>query len=130
MLSWYRYLWPSPYTMLGIVIGLLVGARFQVADGVIEIYGPRVSRTLRLIPIDPLALTLGHVVFGRDRVALEMTRLHERVHVGQYERWGVVFLPAYLLESLWLYSRGRDGYRENHFEMEAYAVDANSDPIA
>ncbi len=116
--------------MLGIVIGLLVGARFQLVDGVVEIYGPRVRRILRLIPIDPLALTLGHVVFGQDRAALEMTRLHERVHVGQYERWGVAFLPAYLLESLWLYSRGRDGYRENHFEVEAYAVEATSDPVA
>ncbi len=116
--------------MLGIVIGLLVGARFQFVDGVVEIYGPRVTRILCLVPIRPLALTLGHVVFGQDRAALEMTRLHERVHVGQYERWGVLFVPAYLLESLWLYSRGRDGYRENHFEVEAYAVDAAGEPFA
>lgn len=116
--------------MLAIVIGLLLGARFQFVDGVIEIYGPRVRRILRLIPIGPLALTLGHAVLGQDRAAIEMTRLHERVHVGQYERWGVVFLPAYLLESLWLYSCGRDGYRENHFEVEAYAIDATSEPIA
>jgi hypothetical protein len=116
--------------MLGIVIGLLAGARFQFVDGVVEIYGPRVTRVLRLIPIGPIALTLGHVVFGVDRVALDTTRRHERVHVRQYERWGLFFLPAYLLESLWLYGRGRDGYRENHFEVEAYAIDGSGDPVA
>ncbi len=125
-----RYLWPLPYTMLGIVIGLLVGGRFQVIGGVVEIYGPRVARILALIPIGPLALTLGHVVFGQDRSALSMTRAHEHVHVRQYERWGIAFVPAYLIESAWLYGRGRDGYRENHFEIEAYAADPVGEPLA
>ena len=65
-------------------------------------------------------MTLGHVVLGRSAAALDVCREHEMVHVRQYERWGPVFIPAYLLCSLVLLMRGRDAYRENPFEREAY----------
>lgn len=65
-------------------------------------------------------MTLGHVILGQDEDALEFVRDHEHVHVRQYERWGLLFVPAYLLASAYLYCRGRDGYRENPFEKEAY----------
>ena len=72
------------------------------------------------MPIPAMAMTMGHVVFGRDKLSLDLTRKHERVHVRQYERWGIVFVPTYLGISAILYLRGRDGYRENPFEIEAY----------
>jgi hypothetical protein len=68
------------------------------------------------------ALTLGHVVLGMSRAALAHTRAHERVHVAQVERWGPFFLPAYALASLWALLRGRNPYRDNPFEREAFAV--------
>tara|TARA_R110002049_G_scaffold2750_7_gene22074 strand:- start:11444 stop:11803 length:360 start_codon:yes stop_codon:yes gene_type:complete len=104
-------------------MGLLVGARFQRVDGVIEIYGPSVAYLLGRMPLPAMAMTMGHVVFGCDRFALDVTREHERVHVRQYERWGIGFVPAYLAISAVLFLRGRDGYRENPFEIEAYAID-------
>lgn len=119
-----RYAWPAPYTLLGIAIGLLLGGRFQRIDGVIEIYGPRIAVALNHLYIPALALTLGHVVFGQTQAALDATRSHEQVHVRQYERWGIVFVPAYLAASAYLYVRGRDAYRENPFEIEAYDADA------
>ncbi|WP_442507323.1 hypothetical protein SH528x_006236 [Novipirellula sp. SH528] len=114
------YLWASPYTIAGIAIGLILGGRFQRVDGVIEIHGPRIAWLLRRMLVPAQALTLGHVVFGQDESALDFTRLHERVHVRQFERWGPLFVPVYLLFSLYLFLRGRDGYRENPFEIEAY----------
>jgi hypothetical protein len=117
------YTWPSPYTLSAITLGLLLGGRFRKVDGVIEIHGPLVAHMLGRLFVPALAITLGHVVFGQNERALELTRRHERVHVQQYERWGVLFVPAYLSMSLLLYLRGRDGYRENPFEIEAYAVD-------
>ena len=39
----------------------------------------------------------------------------------QYERWGPLFGPAYLLSSLVQLARGRRPYWDNHFEREAYA---------
>ena len=117
------FAWPLPYTLFGISVGLILGARFQRVDGVIEIYGRHVASLLAHMPVPAMAMTMGHVVFGRDQSALEITRKHERVHVRQYERWGILFVPAYLGSSALLYARGRDGYRENPFEIEAYAID-------
>jgi hypothetical protein len=69
-------------------------------------------------------MTLGHVVIGRDAVSLENTRSHERVHVEQYERWGPLFVPAYLLASLWAIARRRHPYFDNAFEQEAFSRDS------
>jgi hypothetical protein len=117
------YTWPSPYTLSAIALGLLLGGRFRKVDGVIEIHGPLVADMLGRLFVPALAITLGHAVLGQSERALELTRKHERVHVRQYERWGLLFVPAYVTISLLLYLRGRDGYRENPFEIEAYAVD-------
>lgn len=117
------HVWASPYTVTGITIGLLLGGRFQRVDGVIEIHGPRVAKVLHRLWVPALALTFGHVVFGQDEASLRTTRNHERVHVHQYERWGIAFVPAYLICWIVLSIQGRDGYRDNPFEVEAYAVD-------
>jgi hypothetical protein len=81
-------------------------------------------RNLTLMPGGAAALTLGHVVIGRDHASLESTRTHERVHVRQCETWGPLFIPAYLAASLAARARGRSFYYDNRFEIEAYAVDA------
>ena len=64
-------------------------------------------------------MTLGHVVLGRDQASLDRSRAHERVHVRQAERWGPLFLPAYLAASVWSLLRGRHYYQDNCFEREA-----------
>jgi len=101
-----------------------------VVDGVVEVHGGLVTRVLKTMPTTgsfrqpagAAALTLGHVVFAVDAEALERTRIHERVHVRQYERWGPLFLPAYAAASLIAKTRGEHGYLANRFEREAYAV--------
>ena len=65
-------------------------------------------------------MTLGHTILGSTAAALDISREHEMVHVRQYERWGPLFGPAYLLSSLVLWLRGKDAYRDNRFEREAY----------
>lgn len=117
------YSWALPYTLTGIAIGLLLGGRFKRVEGVIEIHGPLIAAVLNRFYVPAMAMTFGHVVFGQTPAALESTRAHERVHVRQYERWGIAFVPAYLVISAFLYMRGRDGYRENPFEVEAFTVD-------
>jgi hypothetical protein len=96
-----------------------------VVGGVLEISGGMVSWFLRhgtLLPGGARAMTLGHVVLGISTDALNQTRVHERVHVRQCERWGPLFIPAYLLCSLWCKLRGRDAYYENPFEREAFEI--------
>jgi hypothetical protein len=119
-----RYLWASPSTLLGLVVAvaLLRRGRLACVDGVIEAHGPLLERALiRLTPLagGAEAMTLGHVVIGRDLRALESTRTHERVHVRQYERWGPFFLPAYFLAGAFELVRGRDPYYDNCFERRA-----------
>jgi hypothetical protein len=104
-------------------IALLTGGGVQVVDGALEVYGGATDFFLRrctFIKRGAAAMTLGHVVLGRDRFLLDATRSHERVHVRQAEVWGPLFIPAYLLASLFQYLRGRRPYEDNPFEREAY----------
>ena len=129
MIRWGRmlvYVWALPGTAVGIpavLAAVLGGGTVRVVDGVLEVEGELVRRVLGWgFPwVGPVsAITLGHVVVGFDRVSLERTRRHERVHVRQYERWGPFFIPAYVACSLVCRLRGRDPYRDNRFEREAY----------
>src|SRR2546421_11484136 len=100
-----RYLWAAPTTAIGIVVVLvdLRRAKIEFVDGVLEAHGPALAwilRNLTFMPGGAAALTLGHVVIGRDHAALDSTRAHERVHVRQCEAWGPLFVPAYLVASL------------------------------
>lgn len=127
--AWLRnpllWLWVSPGTLLGLVAGgltLLSGGRMfryrhtlEVCGGFAAWYLQRIARAQ--------AMTLGHVILGRTQADLDRTRYHEWVHVRQYERWGPLFVPAYLLSSCWLWLRGRNCYLDNPFEVEAFAAE-------
>jgi hypothetical protein len=127
------YVWALPTTMVGLLALLLASVsapaagrvRTCVVNGVLELHGGLITRFLcrcTPLPDGASAMTLGHVVLGRDQAALDRSRAHERVHVRQCERWGPLFIPAYLLASAVLWCRGRDFYEENPFEREAYAA--------
>ncbi|MEJ2481872.1 MAG: EamA family transporter [Gemmatimonadota bacterium] len=123
-----QILWTLPNTLLGLAVGILAafGGSARINRGAIEISGPALSWLLRhLVPMagGARALTLGHVVLGRDSRCLEECGNHERVHVAQYERWGPLFLPAYALSSLLALFRGSDPYLGNRFEREAYGLE-------
>jgi hypothetical protein len=119
------YLWSSPTTLLGLFFlhpTLLTGGRVRVVDGVLEIHGGLTRFFLEnctLLPGGASAMTLGHVVLGRDQSSLDRTRAHERIHVSQCETWGPFFLPAYGIASLLAFLRGQDAYLNNRFEVEA-----------
>ena len=121
-----RYVWASPTTLLGLVFlpfQRITGGGHQVVDGVLELYGGAGEIFLRrftLLPGGASAMTLGHVVLGRDQLTLELTRPHERVHVAQCERWGPLFLPAYGVGSILAKLRGGQMYLDNPFERAAY----------
>lgn len=118
--------WPLPWTLLGLAVGLLsvsTGGGGRRVGRVLEFYGGLLAWLLLMAPIagGARALTLGHTILARTRGDLDITRSHELVHVAQYERWGVLFLPAYFGWAAWLWLRGRDPYWDNPFEREAYS---------
>jgi len=120
-------LWAAPNSLLGLLLGLvwwLAGASAQRVDGVLELVLPdaRKSASPGHWRLPFAAITLGHVVLAVDAREMRRWRAHERVHVAQYERWGPLFLPAYLASSLWQWFRGRRAYWDNRFEVEARRV--------
>ena len=117
--------WASPYSLIGLtvgVIGILTGGMGRHRLGALEFYGGATAWLVRHLPTGPttLGMTLGHVIIGQSPEGLDRCALHERVHVRQFERWGPLMGPAYLLSSAWLWCRGRDAYRDNPFERQAY----------
>ncbi|MDP2262502.1 MAG: signal peptide prediction [Hydrogenophaga sp.] len=128
---WARVLWASPNSLVGLFLALgfmLAGARLRRVDGVLEValnqHPPAGGKTRPAsrwrLPFT--AITFGHVVLGVSPQDLERLRAHEHTHVRQCERWGPLFLPAYLLAGAWQWARGRHAYRDNPFEVEARRI--------
>ena len=122
-----RYAWALPATAVGLLfsaLALFVGATIHFVDGVIEVAGGQLNQIPSLLPSTKfVAITFGHVIIGVDHATLWRVRSHEHVHVHQYERWGVLFLPLYVASSLVQLLHGRDPYLNNCFEREAYEHD-------
>jgi hypothetical protein len=130
MLRTLLYLWALPVTLLGVLVALIArssGGTLQRVGGVLEATGGWPARVLRRgFPFSGAvaAITLGHVVVSVSLGALVATRAHERAHVRQFERWGVLLLVAYPLAGLLAWARGGHPYRDNRFEREARAAEA------
>lgn len=126
-------LWASPYSLLGLAIGglgILLGGKGRFRDGAVEFYEGFTAWFVRRLPPGPTTagFTLGHVILGQNGNDLQRVGKHERVHVRQFERWGPLMGPAYLASSLWVWIRGRDAYRDNPFEIEAFRI--ADDPVS
>jgi hypothetical protein len=120
--------WALPYTLVGLLlgaIGLATGGHARIRGRAIEFHGGFVTWFVARLPLGEatLAFTLGHPVLGQSSTSLDIAHHHEMVHVRQYERWGPLMGVAYLGASLVLWLAGRDPYRDNPFEREAYALD-------
>lgn len=125
--------WASPYTLLGLAIGLvglLTGGHARVRGRVIEFHGGAVQWLLQQFfhGEGAMAMTLGHTVLGQTDAALDICREHELVHVRQFEHWGPMMGPAYLGCALVLWLRGRNAYRDNSFERQAFQQGGGDGP--
>lgn len=108
--------------MLAAGIWVIFGAKTRFSHGVFEVHGGKFAYWMMRRGF--AAMTLGHVILGFSAARLDQLRPHEHVHVRQAERWGILFIPAYLLAGLWQGLKGRHIYYDNPFELEAFAVDA------
>jgi hypothetical protein len=118
------YGWAAPTTAVGLVAGgltLASGGHARLRQGTLEFHGGFSAWMLKRVA-GAMAMTLGHVILGRDAWSLDICREHEQAHVRQVERWGPLFLPAYVACSLWEWTRrnkGRHYYYDNYFERDA-----------
>lgn len=122
-----KAVWAAPCTAVGAVPALLLcacGATAHHVAGVVEVAfddAPHpVARALARLPF--CAITFGHVVLACTHTDHLIHRAHERVHVAQYERWGLLFFALYAVSSAWQWLRGRHPYFDNHFERQARLV--------
>jgi hypothetical protein len=69
-----------------------------------------------------LAITLRHDIFSW-RPLDECELAHELCHVRQWNANGVRYIPRYLAASRAAKAAGKDSYRDNAFEAEAYRVE-------
>ena len=145
--------WAAPCSVLGLLVALpllMAGARAHRVAGVLEVAfgeadvscmsgaaagvgGVRLGRPVRTVSqpawLPFCAITLGHVVLGVSHDALARLRLHEHAHVRQYQRWGLLFLLAYPLDSLWQGLCGRSPYWHNRFEVDARAQEGRAQEV-
>lgn len=130
MLRVLLYLWALPVTLFGMLVAVVVrssGGSLLRVDGVLEAAGGWPAWVLkRGFPFSGAvaAITLGHVVVGVSLDALTATRAHERAHVRQFERWGVLLLVLYPLAGVYAWARSGHPYRDNVFEREARAAES------
>ena len=120
----FSYIWVAPASFVGLLaagVAWVLGARATVVDGVLEVTGGRLADCLRRLPprLQFSAITLGHVILGLSPDLLALVRVHEHVHVRQYERWGLLFFPLYAGASVFAWLAGGSAYWHNHFERQA-----------
>jgi hypothetical protein len=121
-----KIIWAVPWSLFGLAIGglgLISGGRVRRNGRTLEIWGGYLPTILSVFPFysgSPVA-TFGHVVLGRTECYLDACREHQLVHVRQYERWGVLFVPAYLLCAIVLWFQGKRVYYDNPFEQQAFS---------
>lgn len=126
------YAWAFPTTAVGLLAAALTlgtGGRAQIRRGAIEVYGGFARWFLERRIVGAWAMTLGHVVLGRDAPCLDFCREHELAHVRQVERWGLFFLPAYVIASAVVHLRGDHYYFDNPFERDARRACGDPEPV-
>jgi hypothetical protein len=113
------YVWASPNTVVGLLLGFLSFQRPRVAHGVVLFDGPPRGFTWFLRVFRRAAITYGHVVLA-DRPVDGGLLTHELHHVWQYERLGLLYIPLYVL--IWVFT----GYRRHPFELAARLAEAEA----
>ncbi len=114
MLRAVAYLWAGPWSLVGLLLAPFFRRR-RVHRGVLLCEGAQWPGRLGWTYA---AITFGHVVLSTRDTTAALLR-HEFEHVRQYERWGPLFIPAYLLAAAWARARGGSAHLDNAFEVSA-----------
>jgi hypothetical protein len=102
-----------PFTLAGVLVGLLSLGRPRTWEGLLIFHGRYGAAWLLLTLRGFSAITLGRVVITPQRELSPETLVHEQHHAVQFEHGGLLFVPLYL------YWQARSGYWGNPFEIEA-----------
>jgi hypothetical protein len=116
--------WSLPTTGLGVLLGVLGGARPARFTGPERAWiwhlgkGPLSALYVRW-PFRISAMTVGAVVLVDPRADSERLIAHERCHVRQAFWLGPMFVPAYFAIAGVTLARGKNPYRDHPMEIAA-----------
>ncbi len=119
----FRYLWSGPTTLIGLAASAASFALPRPTGQVLLSVADRGFARWFLSRRGYCAITLGHLVLLTPDAPTDVLH-HELVHVRQGERWGPLFVPAYLVAMLAVRLRGGNPYWDHPFEAEARRVAA------
>jgi hypothetical protein len=110
--------WAGPYTIVGLGLGLLGGARprWDEVHGCFVSAGVGGPSGAALAAVGADANAIGQVVLSRRPAPSTLLLAHESAHVRQTERLGPLLLPVYVWLAAW------HGYRDHPLERGARAV--------
>lgn len=121
MLIWLGFVWTSPNTLLGLLLGLFTFQAPHVRHGLV-VFDRHPRGVTSLMPrLGRTAMTIGFVILSAAPLEGRLLA-HERHHVRQYMVWGPLFIPIYFALA------AAFGYRRH--PMEVAAVLASDVPIA
>ena len=131
MLRLLAIIWAAaPYTLVGLTFGFLgvcTGGHARIRGRAVEFYGGIVTWLVKRLPSGQftLAVTLGHTVLGQSDASLDVAHDHEMIHVRQYERWGPLMGPMYLLSRVGSLARRCPSITSRQSLQEAGGVSRN-----
>ncbi len=116
-------LWGLPAALAGVALARLSGCQISGGDGrALLARAPARSFVSRFLTERGFnAITIGNVVILCASPTPTLLQ-HELEHVRQWEQWGLLFVAAYPLASLWSRLRGAGWHRGNCFERAARAA--------
>lgn len=82
------------------------------------IYVPWLKPIMDIFLPDWRAITIGHTVFA-DSPLSESLIAHEKVHIEQWDRFGISFPVRYFYSSYKAWNLGMHWYWANEYEIEA-----------
>ena len=112
MPTWLGFVWTSPNTLIGLLLGVCTFQRPRVADGAIIFDRAPRGLTALMLRASRVAMTVGFVILSARPVTGRLLA-HEQHHIRQYEVWGPLFIPVYLVLSIGY------GYRRHPMEIRA-----------
>ena len=112
MPTWLGFLWTSPNTLLGLLLGALTFQPPRLEGGLVVFDRAPRGLTWLLPKLGRSTMTVGFVIVSSVRVEGRLLA-HERHHVRQYMAWGPLFLPVYLALAIGF------GYRRHPMERAA-----------
>ena len=112
MPTWLGFVWTSPNTVIGLILGLFTFQRPRLAHGAVLFDRAPRGLTALMLRANRVAMTIGFVIVSA-RPLEGVLLAHERQHVRQYEVWGPLFIPVYLVLAIGY------GYRRHPMEIRA-----------